>query len=439
MVLFSLYRLRGRCSAITLVLLLLSGNLFGQTQEQEDLQRKSASVAIPEVFDFSELFNQEKMTREAFEQRKIQREARLRDRFSRLEALEGAVDPQTYVVGPGDEFLFNLWGPGEIQIPLTVSPEGVLLVPSVGEIHVAGKPLSEVKIQVLERATSIYNHTEVGLTLEAMRLFRVHVTGEVQYPGTYLAQADHRVSEMIVEAGGVTDRAWRNHVALRRASGDTFFVDLDAFVSRGDLANDFFVNGGDVIHVLSVENADHLVHVQGDLESAGAYAIIDGEDLLAFLRRIRALKRNTDLSSITVRRTEETLHQQSMQPFASGNPEKNTSFLLRHGDQILLPSPYVYVRGAVRNPGAYPFALNLTARDYAGMAGGDYRSGSIRGVKVFHAATGKTVKGPDTIVQMGDMVSVPQSWGERFRDYLTVVSTITSLILAAKAVGVFGN
>jgi len=125
-------------------------------------------------------------------------------------------------------------------------------------------------------------------------------------------------------------------------------------------------------------------------------------------------------------------------PFRNQDPE-GSSFQLSSGDRIVLPSQYVFVKGAVRNPGAYPYTVNLRAKDYAGMAGGDYQSGTIHGVKVLHVRTGKTEKGPDAVVEPGDIVDLPQNWGNRFRNYLTIVSTITSMVIAAKAAGLFGE
>ena len=73
------------------------------------------------------------------------------------------------------------------------------------------------------------------------------------------------------------------------------------------------------------------------------------------------------------------------------------------------------------------------------MAGGDYRSGGIKGVKVYHVRTQKTEKGPDVLVEPGDVVHLNPGWSERFRNYFQIVSVITSLILAAEVAGLLGN
>ena len=428
-------------SVILLSALFFCGTVGAQTREEEDQWKKESS--LPKAIDFSKIFGRERTTREDFDTWKKERESRLGERLSRVDALERAVDPQKYVVGPGDVFSFNIWGALEMQLPITVSPEGKLLVPSVGEIEVDATTLAEVQDLVLKMAATCYGNSEITLTLESLRFFRVHVVGEVKYPGTYVAQAVDRISELITEAGGVTDWAWKRRIELRHPNGSVDYFDLSVFEQEGNLERDLFVNGGDVVCVPPLRLGQCLVKVEGDLENSGTYQISPGEKLLAFLQRIRALRRNTDLSKVMVIRlgdgnNTESKRKRFVTPYL-GEDSIDLDFSLRNGDRVVLPSHYVYVKGAVRLPGAYPYSMNLTAKDYAGMAGGDFRSGSIKGVKVFHARTGKTEKGPDVLVEPGDVVHLNPNWSQRLESYLRIIPTVTSLILAAKAAGVFGD
>lgn len=416
--------------------ILFAGDVLGQTVEEDEQDVMRRSSAIPKAVDFSRLFEQEEITREDFEELRARRAARLQERFTQLDALETAVDASAYKVGPGDFFSFNVWGAIEGQYPVEVSPEGKLLIPSVGAIEASGRYLDEVQRMVLEASASPYEKSEVSLTLESLRYFRVHVVGEVKYPGTYVAQAVDRVSELIADAGGVTERAWKREVEVSHADGKRDIFDLDAFEAAGDLATNRFVNGGDVIFVPSIGVGINLVQVEGDLLNSGSYRIHPEENLLSFLNRIRVLKRNTDLSKIVVVRR--TGSAQRFMPFHD-EAEADTDFRLQDGDHIVIPTDYVFVKGAVRMPGAYPFVLNLTAKDYAGMAGGDYRSGSIKSCRVYHVRTGETENGPDVFVEAGDVVHLKPALNFRVREYLQLFTALTSLFLAANAAGLFGE
>jgi protein involved in polysaccharide export with SLBB domain len=396
----------------------------------EDLIKKTEDVS-PKPFDFTDLFGQGKTTRSAFDDLKRQSDLKLTERFGTKEAAENAVDPTQYKIGPGDAFSFNIWGALETRIPLVVNPEGKLSVPSVGEIVVNGLCLADAQDLVVRQSGPFYEKSTVTLTLERMRVFRLHLAGEVAYPGTYLSQGTFRVSEMIYEAGGFTDFAITRKVELRHADGTTDTLDMALYEQKGRLERDPFVQGGDVIFIPPLSMSVSRVTVEGDRDCAGTYPVGSDETLMAFLQRIRALTKNTDFQKIKVFRPSENQEQEtSFQPFAKKND--GNAFLLHDLDRVILPSRYVYVRGSVQRPGAYPFSLNLTAKDYAGMAG---TTGNINGVKVYGAFDRKILKGGWVMVGPGDVVDVPETWSQRIKDYLTIVSTVASLVIAGKAIG----
>lgn len=396
---------------------------------QEDLIKKSEDVS-PKPLDFNDLFGQKKTSRSAFDDMKQQSELKLIQQFGTKEAAEKAVDPKQYKIGPGDAFSFNIWGALETRIPLFVNPEGKLSVPSVGEIFVSGMCLADVQDLVIHQAKPFYEKSEISLNLERMRVFRLHLAGEVVYPGTYLSQGTFRVSEMIYEAGGFTDFARSRKAELRHADGTCDTLDMSLYEQMGSLQKDPFIQGGDVIFIPPLSLNGERVMVEGDKDCAGMYPIEKDETILSFLQRIRALNKNTDFQMIMIfRSSSEKGKELPIQPFMK---EDSGGFLLNHLDRIVLPAKYVYVGGSVQRPGAYPFALNLTAKDYAGMAG---TTGNINGVKVYHAFEHKTQKGTRILVGPGDVVNVPETWSQRIKDYLGIVSTVVSLVIAGKAVG----
>ena len=417
---------------LSLCLLGFAGRSVSQSLDDETEWRKQSS--LPTAVDFSKLFESEEEGKEALEEIKRKREADIQTLMSRPAALEKAVDPDTYVVGPGDIFSFNVWGAMEMQIPVVVSPEGKLTIPSVGEVDVDGLILTDVKTAVLERAKPYYEKSDISLTLETLRYFRVHVTGAVEFPGTYVANPTSRISELIEEAGGVSGWANKARIELRKTDGDTACFNLSAFQATGELSADLFVHGGDVIFVPPIALDSRTVMVEGDFKKGGWYPVLENETIYDFLIRIGPFSRSANLADVSIiRRVQDKI--QISKPFRNGKQD----MLLQEDDRIVIPSDFVYVKGAVLNPGAYPFVANLTARDYAGMAGGAYQSTSINGVKVYNRYTGKTRRGPEIIVEAGDVVDLPQSWGNRFRDLAQVVSAMASAFIAARAIGLIGN
>ena len=58
-------------------------------------------------------------------------------------AFDAPVDPETYLLGPSDIVSVNLWISPPASFTLTVTPEGTLIIPTVGEVHVEGIPLAD--------------------------------------------------------------------------------------------------------------------------------------------------------------------------------------------------------------------------------------------------------------------------------------------------------
>jgi protein involved in polysaccharide export with SLBB domain len=421
--------------------LFMVGGLQAQIPDKKkEMVEKQAQ--IPRAFDFRKYWETEESKREDFEEWKRQQEIRYEERLNRVAALERSVDPQTYLVGPEDIFLFTVWEL-DVQHIVKVSPEGKILLPSIGELDIKGKVLNQVQQMVEDSVSRHFPNSHVTLSLEALRYFRIHVVGEVKYPNTYVAQAVDRISEMIMRAGGLTDWAWKGGIELRRHGEPLHTFNLNDFEQKGDLSRDRFVNGGDVIYVPPLKPGQDWVTVEGDLENSGTHQIFPEEDLMAFLERIRALRRKTNLSQIIVirQKNEDSRGRQEeayYSPFQRSD-SLQIKFLLQGDDRIILPSQWVFVKGNVQNPGAFPYGYNLRAKDYAGMAGGNFRSGSIKRVKVYHVRTGKTEKGPDVLVEPGDVVHLSSTLGFELEYYIRIIPTITSLILAAKAAGLFGD
>jgi len=102
-----------------------------------------------------------------------------------------------------------------------VETSGIVAIPLLGEMHVAGKPLSEVRNEVRDRYRSL---TTNGVAIVSLQ-FRVSVLGQVARPGLYAVDATQSVFDALSQAGGPTPGADLTRVRLIR---DDHVVILDA-------------------------------------------------------------------------------------------------------------------------------------------------------------------------------------------------------------------
>ncbi len=221
-------------------------------------------------------------------------------RYFSAEALEVAIDPTQYVLGPHDVLAFMLLL-GEMRFErLPVLPEGVVLVPGIGAIPAAGRTLQEFRVALEKALAQRYRNFEVHCYLAEARQFRVHVMGEVREPGTLVARSYERVAEVIERAGGFTPNASRRAIELRGKGGTPAVrVDLDAYYWRGELAANPLLAPG---HIVFVPARQRRVDVVGAVAAPGTYEQLPGENVRALIDLAGGPTPQANLSQVSVDR-----------------------------------------------------------------------------------------------------------------------------------------
>ena len=95
----------------------------------------------------------------------------------KMAVMDGPVDPKEYIVGPGDIYSINIWISPPLNLQLPVTPEGSVIIPTVGEVSVSGLHLDEAKKKVAAEVRKKYISGNVSFTLLTPRIFAVRVTG----------------------------------------------------------------------------------------------------------------------------------------------------------------------------------------------------------------------------------------------------------------------
>ncbi|NKB68030.1 MAG: hypothetical protein GKR89_13295 [Candidatus Latescibacteria bacterium] len=179
------------------------------------------------------------------------------------------VDPDTYIVGPGDVFILYIWGELDIPYELVVDPEGHVHIPTIGLHYISQKTLAEAKQDLIAAAGAKYPGARITVTLSSLRFFTVFLTGAVQSKGSIIVHPVTRVSDLIERAGlvGLYETPSSDNQRSRRrrqsepkkpagertiklihrdASVDT--VDLAMFLATGDVRYNPYVRMGDILH-----------------------------------------------------------------------------------------------------------------------------------------------------------------------------------------------
>src|SRR6266496_760968 len=131
-----------------------------------------------------------------------------------LPLLAGPV-PADYKLGPGDNLVLILTGDVELSYSLPVTREGFVLIPQVGQVHVANLTLDQLRDVLYTRLGRVYSGvrrtanatTRFDVTVANVRANQVYVVGEVAQPGAYQISSLGTVLTALYAAGGVTERA----------------------------------------------------------------------------------------------------------------------------------------------------------------------------------------------------------------------------------------
>jgi protein involved in polysaccharide export with SLBB domain len=166
-----------------------------------------------------------------------------------------------YQVEPGDVLLVQ---PADLDSPLRlpgdqpILPDGTIQLGKYGRPQVAGKTLDEVEALVKATIQAQSKDKEppavtVRLVTRASKVF--YVLGEVNAPGAFPFSGRETVLDALVQsAGGLTERASRNHILLSRPTAPdgcrvVLPICYNEIVQLGDTSTNYQIAAGDRLYV----------------------------------------------------------------------------------------------------------------------------------------------------------------------------------------------
>jgi polysaccharide biosynthesis/export protein len=302
----------------------------------------------------------------------------------------GPVDPNAYMVGPGDVFQLTLSGRVSRSEFLTVGPEGGLLVPGKGLVVLSGLTLTEARRKLLDRLVDEFRGVRIDLQLARVRMMRVYLTGDVKEAGPAQIAATSRLSEALPSTV-LQDGASRRNVELRRRDGTRVIGDLELFNRTGNYALNPFLQDGDIIRV---PTAVEFIHVRGAVAREGKYELGPADSLRTLLDIAGGPLPAAQAGGCLLVRFRAPTQAESLwfelpQVFAgTANPA------LRDGDHVFISFTSRFhtleqagVYGEVENPGVYPLVTGQSRLSHLIRAAhGFLPRADLSTIRVFRAA-----------------------------------------------------
>lgn len=343
-----------------------SNRMRNSASQQQELENGKVNTASENANDASEdhqLAEQEVMATQGHSAETNGKKVFGRDIFNQralsFEPNMNIATPQTYVLGPGDQVVIDVYGASQNTHQLTISPEGTVTVPGYGPIYVSGMTVAAANGKIRSTLGSRYASSKVKLSVGQTRTIMINVMGEVRTPGTYTLSAFSTVFHALYRAGGINDIGTLRNVKVYRNGKLITVVDIYEYILNGRLAGNVRLQDGDVVQVGPY---DCLVGVTGNVKRPMFYEMRKNESVATLLKYAGGFTGDAYKKAVRlVRQTGERYSVFNVDEFDM------SSFKVDDGDSVTVDGMLnryenmVEVKGAIFRPGQYRLGGEVTS------------------------------------------------------------------------------
>jgi polysaccharide export outer membrane protein len=277
---------------------------------------------------------------------------------------------QDYQLGPEDVVTVSVYLHPELERTATVSAQGNITFPPLGEVKAAGSTAKELGDRIADKLSSYLRQTSAVTVAVSKYMSRsVYVSGAVAVPGRYGFEKIPGLIDVIGQAGGALPGADLTRVEVVRREGEarrSLYADVGSALRDGSKVALPELRAGDTVVVpMGAFGPAGLpgggVGVLGQVAKPGLYPVGGSQDIWQVLAMSGGLTPQGDLSGVRVittdggRQAVVTVNLRDMLNRGGRNP-----YLVKSGDVV-----YVGTSGAANFGRAWTgmTSVLLVARD----------------------------------------------------------------------------
>ncbi len=170
---------------------------------------------------------------------------------SALRAQSAPVREQ-FVIGPSDVLEVSYWKDKDHSAEVTVRPDGFISLPLINDVQAGGLTPAVLAEHIRARAAEFLQSPTVTVFVKQINSRKVFITGEAGKPGAYALTGPTTVLQLIAMAGGLSDFADREHIAVVRATNggaQHVIVNYKKLARLQDLSQNIVLLPGDTVVV----------------------------------------------------------------------------------------------------------------------------------------------------------------------------------------------
>ncbi len=160
--------------------------------------------------------------------------------------------PEEFQLGPGDRISIRVWRHDDLDMDVTIAPDGTITYPLIGKVEVSGMTYSELVHALKNAIAEYYDDPQVSVNILELKNQKVYVIGEVMSPSVFQLSTEMSILEAMTRAGGINPSSRTQNVLLIRGGMDDpqlYAVDVKSIYTKGDIDQMVNLQRGDIILV----------------------------------------------------------------------------------------------------------------------------------------------------------------------------------------------
>ncbi len=188
-------------------------------------------------------------------------------------AADDGADNSLVKLGSGDLVEVSVYNVPELSTKARVSNSGDVYLPLIDYVHVGDLTIEEAQTLIAKRLSDggFVRSPHVTIFVDESSSQGVTVLGEVSKPGIYPNLGDHKLYEIVSEAGGFTASAAKRVSIIRRNQAQPINVTLPRNLAD-DLSSNIDIMPGDTINVPRAP----VIYVVGDVGRPSGLLVDNG-------------------------------------------------------------------------------------------------------------------------------------------------------------------
>ncbi len=194
--------------------------------------------------------------------------------LTQISEFSGAVSDD-YFLGIGDEIILTFHGQVAKTIRTRVDREGRVIVSDLQPISAAGRSFGEFREELQARVANEMIGTQVFVSIGAIRMVSVMVSGEVSQPGMHQVTGLSTLVDVLFKAGGIKKTGSLRRIIFQR-NGENRVFDAYDYLINGVSRPGITVRNGDKLIIPSI---GQTVAVTGGVKRPGIFELKSSESV----------------------------------------------------------------------------------------------------------------------------------------------------------------